>query len=214
MKILKKNKKKKISDLTIERLILYSKFLKDLEKAKFKTILSTDIAKHFNIDSAQVRKDLSFIGKLGKRGTGYNIKSLLSTLETFLFINKKVKAVVVGVGNLGSALLGYKIFKDTNIDIVAGFDIDKKIIGKKIHSIPIFSIKSLDNFIKKEKVEIGIITTPVASANIIAIKLQKAGIKGIINFAPTHIVCRKDIVMKNVDIAIFLDMLRYEIHSK
>jgi redox-sensing transcriptional repressor len=204
-------KKNEISDLTIERLIVYSKYLNDLKRAGVTRILSADIAKHFNIDSAQVRKDLSYIGKLGKPGSGYDVEKLYDILCEFLLMNKKMNTVIIGVGNLGSALLGYKIFSKTKINIICGFDINPDLIGQRIHGSKIYALEQLENTVRENNIDVGIITTPADVANDIAVRLQAAGIKGIINFAPVHIVCKKDIEVLNVDLSVFFDTMRYNI---
>ncbi len=209
-----KNKKEGISAFSIERLLLYSKCLTNYQKrTKKDKILSNEIASLLKIDSAQVRKDLSYIGKLGKRGTGYFINSLLDSLNKYLNRNRRVKAVIVGIGKLGAALIGYKIFSESKIDIVAGFDNDKRKVGIKVNNVPIYSIDELTKFIRRKKVDMGVITTPSEVAYDIAKELKNTGIKAIINFAPIFISFNEDIFIHNVDISIFFELARFHILS-
>ena len=206
-------KKSRISDLSIARLLLYSSHINSLKNNNIKNIQSTEIANFFSFDSAQVRKDLSYVGRFGKRGYGYDIALLKKGLDKFLFKNNPVKTVIVGIGNLGSALMGYKIFKKMGIHIIAGFDINKKIINKKINNIPVYHIDNLIKIVKKEKAYIGVISTPSDSAKKIYQLMLQADIKGIINFAPEHLTS-KHIPIKNIDLSIFFETLRYELFKE
>jgi len=166
-----------------------------------------------NIDPTQVRKDLSYIGKLGKRGMGYFVDSLLDSLNNFLYRNQSISAAIVGIGKLGTALIGYKVFKHCNINIIAGFDIDKRKVGSIINNVPVYHINDLKRIIKSKKIEIGVITTPTGSAFEIAQKLKEAKIKAIINFAPTYINFADQPIVENIDLSIFFEIVRYKIIS-
>ncbi len=204
-----------ISNFSIERLLLYSRCVSNIRKRKKRDkILSSDIASLLNIDSTQVRKDLSHIGKLGKRGLGYFVNSLLDSLNKFLYRNKVINTAIIGIGKLGAALIGYKVFKQCNINIVAGFDIDKRKIGAKVNKIPIYHIDNLKRIIKSKKIQIGVITTPASAAYEIAQMLKDAKIKAIINFAPIYISFPDHPIVENIDLSIFFEIVRYKIISQ
>lgn len=207
--------KNKISNFSIERLLLYSRCISNIKKDKKKQkILSSEIASLLNIDPTQVRKDLSYIGKLGKRGLGYFVDSLLNSLNKFLYRDQPISATIVGIGKLGAALVGYKVFKNCNINIIAGFDIDKRKVGSIINNVPVYHINDLKRIIKSKKIEIGVITTPATSAFEIAEKLKEAHIKAIINFAPTYINFADKPIVENIDLSVFFEIVRYKIISR
>ncbi|MBU1077004.1 MAG: redox-sensing transcriptional repressor Rex [Spirochaetes bacterium] len=208
----KKIGKAQISSLSIERLLLYSNYFDILTNNKIENVQSTEIADFFGLESAQIRKDLSYVGKFGKRGYGYNVKSLKKGIDAFLYKNRSIKSAIVGIGNLGSALLGYKIFSKMGIHVVAGFDINSSIINKKINDIPIYHIDDLITVVQKEQIKIGVITTPSSEAKKIYQLMLKTNIKGIVNFAPYHLTSRSDVFIKNIDLSLFFEILRYELY--
>ncbi|MBN1899580.1 MAG: redox-sensing transcriptional repressor Rex [Spirochaetes bacterium] len=209
---MKKATSSKISNFSIERLLLYSRTLSDIKRnQKVTKILSTDIASFLNIDSTQVRKDLSYIGKLGKRGLGYFVDSLLNALNSFLYRDKKINTAILGIGKLGSALLGYQPFQKYNIHIVAGFDVNPNKIGNRLNNIIIYPVDELEYIIKAKNIQIGVITTPESAAFGIAERLKNAGVKAIINFAPVFISFADKPIVENIDLSYFFEIARYKI---
>ena len=182
----------KIPEATIRRLSSYLKCLEDLETKGEKVASSALIALICDVNAAQVRKDFAYFGEFGIRGMGYNVKELRYHIKEILGTNREWRIAVVGVGNLGSALLMYKGFLKQSYKIVAAFDIEPvKVIGhiseKMGKPIEVLHIDRLKEVVKARNIEIGMITTPASEAQKIANLFIEAEIKGIMNFAPTQI---------------------------
>lgn len=204
----------KIPEATIRRLSNYLKCLEDLELKGEKVASSALIAMICNVNAAQVRKDFAYFGEFGIRGMGYNVKELRFHIKEILGTNREWRIAVVGVGNLGSALLMYKGFLKQNYKIVAAFDQDPvRVIGhiseKMGKPIEILHIDRLKEVVKARSIEIGIITTPPSEAQKVANQFVEANIKGIMNFAPTQIRVPGNVVLRNVFFTSALDNLVY-----
>jgi redox-sensing transcriptional repressor len=204
----------KIPEATIRRLSSYLKCLEDLEAKGEKVASSALIALICDVNAAQVRKDFAYFGEFGIRGMGYNVKDLRFHIREILGTNREWRIAVVGVGNLGSALLMYKGFLKQSYKIVAAFDIEPvKVIGhiseKMGKPIEVLHIDRLKEVVKARNVEIGMITTPASEAQKIANLFIEADIKGIMNFAPTQIRVPSHVVLRNVFFTSALDNLVY-----
>jgi redox-sensing transcriptional repressor len=198
---------KKISPLVIPRLSLYYRAL--LESRKNGFISSEDLSKMTGLTSAQIRKDLGLFGQFGIPGRGYSIENLKTRILKILGTDKKYNVALVGVGNLGRALLKYKGFRRQGFNITCAFDNDCKKINKKIDGTKIEDIKNLKNSIKKKKVKIAIICVPKESAQKICNLLIDSGIRAILNFAPVRLKVSKRIECLNIDLSIELERLAY-----
>lgn len=202
-------RKTKIPETTITRLSGYLRVVDELERIGFDNTASYQLAEELDINDSQVRKDLSLFGQFGKPGIGYETARLKREIQKILGLTRKWRVALVGVGNLGSALLAYKDFKRQGFYIVAVFDNDPKKIGKKWEGIVIHDITGLKPIIRKERTEIGIITVPAPVAQEVANLLTKAGIKAILNFAPARISVPKDARLSNVDLSLKLENLSF-----
>lgn len=207
MKAKTTSKKKSFSHETISRLSLYLRNFKRLQDADTQTISSDKIAQFLNVTPEQFRKDLSFFGGFGKRGVGYNVERLVGELENILGVDKKWHIAIIGIGSLGSALLGFGGFTKFNIKITHAFDMSKKKIGKRKNGIKIDDVKQLKVVIKKHKIRIAIISTPASAAQKTADKLVSSGIYGILNFAPVTLKIPEHVSVSNVDMACELERL-------
>jgi redox-sensing transcriptional repressor len=204
----------KIPEATIRRLSSYLKCLEDLETKGEKVASSALIATICNVNAAQVRKDFAYFGEFGIRGMGYNVKELRFHIKEILGTNREWRIGVIGIGNLGSALLMYKGFLKQNYKIVAAFDLDPvTVVGhiseKMGKPIEILHMDRLKEVVKARNVEIGIITTPAAEAQNVANLLVEANVKGIMNFAPSQIRVPSHVVLRNVFFTSALDNLVY-----
>ena len=196
------------SKATISRLPVYLRFLRDKLKAGDENVSSTLIAEHLRLNSVQVRKDLALVSsESGKPKLGFKIKELIEGIENFLGVCNTHDAVLCGVGNLGSTLLKYEGFKNYGLNIVAAFDSDKSVVGKKINGISVLSYSSLQNTVKRLNIKMGIITVPKDAAQSVANTMAESGIRAIWNFAPTHLALPKDIAVKYEDLAASLAVL-------
>lgn len=202
-------KKAKIPDATIGRLSLYSRYLAEADEKGITTVSSQHIANATGVTPAQVRKDLAYFGEFGTRGVGYNSKELYTYIMKILGLEKRWSVAIIGAGNLGRALFRYKGFNERGFDIKGVFDIDPEKVGKKVYSVDILPMESLEEKVKKYNIEIGLIAVPATSAQEVADRLIEVGIKGIINFAPVNINVGEDIIVRKVDLAAQLEYLTY-----
>ncbi len=204
----------KIPEATIRRLSRYARCLEELDDKGEKVVSSAQLANKCMVNAAQVRKDLAYFGEFGIRGVGYYVKDLLSDIKRILGLNKEWKMALIGVGNLGSALLSYKDFLKQNYKIVAAFDIDPpKVIGRVSEKlgkpVEVLHINRLKEVAKERKIEIGLIATPPSEAQSVANLLVDAGIRGILNFAPAQITVPDGFEVKDVFFTTILDNLAY-----
>ena len=204
----------KVPEATIRRLSRYSRCLEEMEEKGEKVVSSAQLATKCAVNSAQVRKDLAYFGEFGIRGVGYYVKDLLSDIKRILGSNKEWRMAVIGMGNVGSALLSYKDFLKQNYKIVAAFDIDpQKVIGKVSEKVgkpmEVLHISRIKEVAKERKIEIALIATPPSEAQAVAQILVDAGIRGILNFTPTQITVPEGYEVKNVFFTTILDNLAY-----
>lgn len=199
----------KIPDATIKRLSLYYRILRPLAVQGTRGISSKNLASLLSINPAQVRKDLSYFGTFGKPGAGYTVSGLVSKIAEILGISKERKVIIIGAGNLGTALAAYRGFNVFGFNICALFDIDPNKVGKKIKGIPCFNINALSRFVQKEKIEMAVISVPAESAQGVAELVVRSGIKAILNFAPVRLNVPGGVKVNNVDLALELKSLSY-----
>ncbi len=202
----------KIPDETVRRLPLYLRALLFLSQDLPENIPSHKLADFLGVNSWQIRKDFSYFGEFGTPGVGYNVKKLIKQIKKILKLNVVNEAALVGVGNLGSALLTYPGFKIYGFDIAAAFDNNPKKIGKKMAKVIVEDISKI-GLLKRRNVKIGIIAVPSAAAQETADALVKAGVKGILNLSPHIISTHKKIKVVNIDIAMDLVRLPYYMTS-
>ena len=202
-------RKTKIPETTITRLSGYLRVLDELERMGFDNTASYQLAEELDINDSQVRKDLSLFGQFGKPGMGYETTRLKREIQKILGLTRKWKVALVGVGNLGSALLAYKGFKKQGFHIITAFDNDSKKIGRKKAGVIVESIVRLKQIIQKERIEMGIITVSAQAAQDVANLLVKAGIRAILNFAPARISVPKNVRINNVDLSLKLENLSF-----
>ena len=199
---------RKIPDETIRRLPLYLRALIFSSEQGRNSISSKNLADFIGVNSAQIRKDFSYFGDFGTRGVGYDIEKLVKHIKKILKLNVVQKVALVGVGNLGSAVLAYPGFKIYGFDIAAAFDNNPKRIGKKINNILIENTIKFKT-LKKRGINLAIIAVPQDNAQQTAEALIKAGIKGILNFSPCYIIVPERIKVITIDIAMDLARLPY-----
>lgn len=183
---------------SIRRLPSYLHIIRQAQAENNPYISGTVIAEELHLEPIQVRKDLAITGIIGKPKKGYPVAELIAAIEHFLRWDTLQKAVLIGAGNLGTALTGYQGFKDHGLKICAAFDIDKKKVGKQIHGIPIFAMNELGQQIKALQPALAILTAPSPSAQEIADQLIEAGIDAIWNFTnvkikvPDHVLVQQE----------------------
>jgi redox-sensing transcriptional repressor len=202
----------KIPSATITRLSLYSRALEELLQSQVNIIASDKLAQKCGVNPAQVRKDLAYFGEFGVRGVGYFVKELLFEIKKILGLNRRWRMALIGIGNLGLALVAHENFPKQGYEFVAVFDVDPKKVGRRLPSGQmIHSTEELDTVIKEKNIEIGVIATPAVHAQATVRRLIEAGIKAILNFAPLQIQMPEGFIVENVDFTVKLDNLAYHL---
>src|SRR5215813_9026549 len=205
---------KRIADSTVRRLSAYLRFLEDFENRGLTTISSEELAKRGGTTSAQVRKDLSFFGSFGKRGLGYSVPELAGRLREILGLEKEWRVIIIGAGKIGAALAQYRGFRQRGFNILAAYDNNPEKIGKKLEGIPVRDIEDLERDIQREKPDIVVLTVPGDQAQRMVDRVVKAGVKAILNFAPTQLQAPPDVTVKTVNMAMELEGLSFALTNR
>ena len=200
---------KRIAESSVRRLSLYLRYLEDFEHRGHTTISSEELARCGGTTSAQVRKDLSFFGSFGKRGLGYPVPALAAELRSILGIGRAWRIVIVGAGKIGSALAQYKGFRQHGFQLVGIFDRDRARIGKKVDGFTVRGMAQFDADLRRMKPHIAIVTVPADAAQDIVDRLTRNGLRAILNFAPTGVTARDGVTVRNVNMALELEVLSY-----
>ena len=208
--------KTSVSNAVIKRLPRYHRYLGDLlREGKFR-ISSAELSRIMNVTASQIRQDLNCFGGFGQQGYGYNVKYLYSKISELLGVNDGFNAVIVGAGNLGRALAATHMFERRGVNRLALFDTNPDLIGGDIYGIPVYSVDTLADFCRENKVSIGVLTVPKEAAYDVAVTMADAGVAGIWNFAnmelklPEH----RDVIVENIHLGDSLMTLCYEIKTK
>lgn len=194
---------------TIARIALYLRCLRRALTEGAVTLSSADIELRTGISSGQVRKDLSYFGEFGKPGLGYAVEPLISRLSGIMRLDHEQPVMIVGAGNLGTALAGHTGFKQADFQLVAVYDNNFSKIGRRIWDLEIFDIERMTEINAEMGVNIGIITTPAAAAQEVAYCMVKSGVKVILNFSPSRISVPAGVTVRNVDLTQELQILCY-----
>lgn len=199
----------KIPPAVVRRLSLYSRVLTDLEMSGTEKVSSQDLAKLLGINSAQVRKDLAYFGQFGVPGFGYYVSDLRTNLKRILRTDREVKAVLVGMGNLGTALTSYGGFIKQGFRIIMAFDADRRKVGSVKNNIPVFHIEEITERLKESGAEIAVLAIPAEACQSVTDDLVTSGIRGILNFVPRRLSVPANIKVHYVDLAIEMETLSY-----
>ncbi len=198
----------KVNKQCITRLARYRNALYRLKSLGFVRVFSDNIADAVGVTSSQVRKDFSIFGITGQKRGGYKIADLIAQIGSVLGRDQMHRAIVVGVGNIGNALISYPGFLKENIKIVAAFDIDPSRQSQK-SDIPVLPLDKISSYIKEEKIKIAIIATPDIAAQQVLDIMVSAGIRGVLNFAPIRLKADSKVVVSNVNLGLELETLIY-----
>lgn len=202
-------KKKKIPKNTIKRLSVYLRCLNKLSEDGMDTISSNELGEILRLNPAQIRKDLSYFGGFGRQGLGYNIEKLKNAIKKIIGITQVQDVILIGVGNLGKAILNYNILNKRGFSIVAAFDKDPLIIGKIINNVGVFDIESIEETIEGKNIKCAIITLPPEVAQETVKDLIGIGIKAFLNFSPVILNVPSGVKVVDVDISSSLEVLIY-----
>lgn len=204
----------RVSDLTLKRLPLYLHYLKKLNNEGIESFSASQLAEELGVHHTQVRKDLAVTGLRGVPKVGHRVTDAIKSIEKFLNWNNTTDAFLVGVGNLGSSLIGYAGIKKSGIQIVAAFDNDPAKIGKTTHEVEVLPLEKLPDLLNRMKVHIGIICTPADSAQEVADIMAENGILAIWNFAPANLQVPGEVIVENTDILTSLSILSRRLKEK
>jgi len=203
------NETMKIPQATAKRLPLYYRFLSNLHSSGKQRVSSAELSEAVKVDSATIRRDFSYFGALGKKGYGYNVNYLLSFFRKTLDQDELTKVALIGVGNLGTALLNYNFSKSNNTKIEVAFDVDESKIGSQVGDVKIYHMDDLEKVVRDQNIQVAILTIPSGVAQTIADRLISADIKGILNFTPARLTVPPAIRIHHIDLAVELQSLIY-----
>ena len=198
-----------VSPLTLNRLSFYLRCLRHLQEMGIKRVSSQELAQRYHLSATQIRKDLAQFGEFGIRGVGYEVDELADHLSSLLGLDRQHTMVIVGMGNLGTALAQYLGFNYGAFRVVAGVDKDPAKVGREIAGFRIRHASELAQVVRESGAEIGVLAVPAEAAQENYEALAEAGVKGVLNFAPVRVKRRPDVLLKNVDLRIFLEELAF-----
>ena len=194
---------------SIYRLSIYQRCLERLKENGLKTVSSNALAKAAGVKSTQLRKDLAHFGQFGTRGLGYNVEALVEVITGVLGTNSLLPVILVGVGNLGAALLRYRGFVKEGFEISAAFDADPNRAKLVKANVPVMEVSLMAQFVNENNVKIAILAVPPETAQEVANNLVKAGVQALLNFSPTVLKTPDDVTVNSVDLALELEHLSY-----
>jgi redox-sensing transcriptional repressor len=199
---------KKVPESTVGRLSLYLRLLRELSERGVGTLSSEELAERAGTTAAQVRKDLSFFGTFGKRGLGYSVPELVRALRSILGLERSWRVALIGAGKIGTALLGYQDLRKQGFVIEAVFDNDPAKIGRRWNDLVIRNAMELEDALATG-IDIAIVAVPADAAQGIVDRVTKAGVRAVLNFAPTRLTVPEDVTLKTVNMAAELEGLSY-----
>ena len=200
---------RQIPEVVVSRLPMYVRGLAELHQDGIDFINSQDLGHRFGMSPDQIRKDLSYFGKFGRQGRGYNVALLLSELRQILGLDRQWCMAIVGVGRLGRAIMDYKGFVPRGFKIVAAFDKERNVIGKRVSGVVIQDMAELETAIREKKVDIAVVAVPSTEAQEVIDKLVRSGIKSILNYAPVYAYVPKDVRLEAIDPVLALQSMTY-----
>jgi redox-sensing transcriptional repressor len=203
-----------IPDVVIDRLPMYARALASLERNGREVVSSQELGAQLGITPAQIRKDLSYFGRFGKQGRGYNVKRLLEELHQILGLDREWTMVLVGVGQLGRAILQYGGFGPQGFRILAAFDADPRVVGERVEDLVIKPADHLQETIGDLHVDIGIVATPAAAAQSMIDALVKCGVKAILNYAPIAAHVPPNVHIKDIDPVLSLQSMTFYLKNE
>ena len=201
----------KVPTAVVNRLSLYLRELQQLVARGVERTNSSELGTLLGFSDAKVRKDLAHFGQFGYPGKGYLCKELISVIQVILGADRRWPVAIVGIGNLGQALLGYKGFSEHGFQVVAAFDNDVQKINRSIEGVPVYDFADLETIVKENGIQLGIIAVPAQAAQSVADRLVESGIVGVLNFAQVTISLPPKVHTVAVDLAIQLQQLAFSV---
>jgi len=188
-----------IPPVVIERLPLYARALAILDEQGRQVVSSQELGEMLSFSAAQIRKDLSYFGRFGKQGRGYNVQKLLDELRRILGLNRQWRMALVGIGRLGRAILGYEGFSPQGFRIVEAFDSNRQLIGQKVDGVVIRDTGELERVLSKNPVDVGIVAVPAHEAQEVIDALVRCGVRAILNYAPIAARTPRNVTVRRID---------------
>jgi len=203
-----------VPDIIVSRLPVYLRALQYMATNGATTTSSQELGEKVGISAAQIRKDLSQFGEFGKQGTGYHIQFLIERLEQILKVERVWNVVLVGMGELGHAILRYQGFAHRGFKIVACFDNDPSKLGTKVGEFTIGDVNAIASEVKSAEIKMAMLCVPASAAQAVTDKLVEAGVKGILNYAPVSLAVPHDVRVQYIDPVIGLQRMAYYMSEK
>jgi redox-sensing transcriptional repressor len=200
---------KKVSESAVGRLSLYLRLLVAMAEAGVRTVSSEELASRSGTTAAQVRKDLSQFGTFGKRGLGYSVADLVARLRGILGLERRWPVALVGAGRIGAALFSYETFRRQGFYIEAVFDSDPAKVGARWNGVRVQADAELESVLAARGIELAVVAVPASAAQAVVDRLVRAGVRGILNFAPTRLDVPPSVVVKSVDMTVEMERLSY-----
>ncbi|HSI33217.1 MAG: redox-sensing transcriptional repressor Rex [Phycisphaerae bacterium] len=201
-----------IPNPAVRRLSLYLRQLETFKRKDRRTISSKQLGEALSLTDAQVRKDLAYFGQFGHPGIGYRVDDLIAQVKRILGTDKTWNVLLVGAGNLGRALMAYKGFNAKGFRLVAVFDANPAVAGKKAGPFTIQPMTDLAATVEKHHIRLAMIAVPADSAQDVVDRLAAAGVRGILNFAPTSVVTPPNVAINSVDLSVQLEQLSFQVN--
>lgn len=202
-----------IPAVVIDRLPVYARALTALEDHGRDVVSSQELGSMLGVTPAQIRKDLSYFGRFGKQGRGYNVRRLAQELRQILGLDRQWSMILVGVGHLGMAILSYDGFQPQGFIIVEAFDADPKMIGSTVSGLTVRDVAELPAYLKGRQVDIGIVAVPATYAGSIIDALVSGGVRSILNYAPVAMHVPESVQVKNIDPVLALQSMTFYLKS-
>lgn len=203
-----------IPDVVIDRLPIYARALKLLERDGREVVISHELGAQLGVTPAQIRKDLSYFGRFGKQGRGYNVQHLSDELRQILGLDQQWTLALVGVGNLGRAILTYGGFGPEGFHIVEAFDASPEMVGQRVGQLVVRNVKEVAKVLRRSPVDIGIVAVPAPSAQGVIDTLIACGVKALLNYAPTPARVPRDIRMRRIDPVLALQSMTFYLKGR
>jgi redox-sensing transcriptional repressor len=203
-----------IPPVVIDRLPLYARALASLESQGREVVSSQELGHQLAVTPAQIRKDLSYFGRFGKQGRGYNVRKLLEELRRILGLNRQWRMALVGTGRLGRAILGYEGFGPQGFRIVEAFDSDPSMIGHEVNGLLVHSTDELEQVLAGDPVDVGIVAVPAETAQSVIDRLVKCGVQAILNYAPIAAHVPRGVQIKRIDPVLSLQGMTYYLKAR
>lgn len=200
-----------IPEVVINRLPIYARALATLVEEGETVVSSQELGERLDVTPAQIRKDLSYFGRFGKQGRGYNVNGLLAKLREILGLDREWRVCVVGVGRLGQAIVEYGGFGPQGFHIVAAFDADPEMVGKTVGSVAVRNTEELESFLRQNIVDIGVVAVPANVAQEVVDRLVNAGIHAILNYAPMTAHVPENVRVRQIDPVIAMQSMTFYI---